>query len=1029
MHSSALEEVAMRRRRRLILPALFLFVASWMFGITASPVVATPVATNDALYQLYGRVFPDPHGCLDGAPTTSPWAKGNVCAGQYVQWEEALGGLKFLEDRFPRYLQVLNLRTMFGDHPAFQTQEFRSAGLPRADLTRDRRDLYVIKVTDRGSPIPEADRRHFAYSLSIHGIERAGLEGGIRAIEDLVTWAACEEDAQSAPACAAEGPFPKRLLEPTNSGPTAGEVLRNGVIYFVFANPDGWHRGEFTEGGVFFQRYNGNGMDLNRDFPTVGYTEAQYTPGSEPETRGYTAFLKWVAGQTTEGRFAGAIDLHGMLTAPSFSFTLLGAGQRDYRKNAITVDTSITTFRDSERRLSWSPLIAPAGSCPGPVTEPAFGGTVPMCSDQWGTVWDTIDYQVTGSFGDWMDSPLGLDAVGIDNEMALSHLTPNNVFDPGVEQLHIDGNKGLIYAQLSSLLFEQPVKYEPPGKVGYIFDPARIQNAGGGTPTGSPSDLPTQDDIVLTEASGEGVSWNVKGSGDGVFNGGMTVEATCVNATGIGACTGTGVVEIEMVLDYCGPPEHVGDPEGCHEVARYFNQSPIYSQAGARIDLNDPRPGPYRIRANAARVGPVRYDISFSRDQAYPVPKQAPYDVSRMDFFTELNEFVPAGSALTPIPVSQVLKKPKALNAYDSVVAANDFMPGFVPASEFQPAEPAGTPQPSESFVFEQGAAPVPAVGPTPTYEFNVGGAFDNDQMIVEAAWELPSDYDVRVERFDSTTGTWEDQGCECDFVNNGESVTVFAPEPGQWRVRLENFAALPQRVEGSIRFVALGSPGSGGESRYSAREFDRYAGRLAQYAAGGGNLVLTDGAMAALPYLGGVIPSGAVQDGVFYAGWMDFDDGQGPTYDRHPLAVGVNKEGTAEGNGSVDGQSFNNRHQTYEPVPLGYYVGPGGSANDDCSTDRCDSPNWIVDQEAWEQAGGTTAARTLVREDTEAGSDSTTGVSLGELPFGGGTVRIAGALLPDPNEENYHPFGLKSYALTYTGYQVFENLVDHRTA
>jgi hypothetical protein len=398
-----------------------------------------------------------------------------------------------------------------------------------------------------------------------------------------------------------------------------------------------------------------------------------------------------------------------------------------------------------------------------------------------------------------------------------------------------------------------------------------------------------------------------------------------------------------------------------------------------------------------------------------------------MDFFTELNQYVQDGSDLKAIPVSKVLRQSGTLKVFDTVLAANDFMPGFVPADEFQPAEPAGTPQPEESFVFEAGAAPVPLVGPAPTYEFDVEPAFDNDQMIVEASWATLSDYDLRVEFLNPETGQWEDRGCPCEFVNNGEEHTVFAPEPGQWRVKLENFAALPQRVEGTISFVALPSPGSGGESQYTAKEFDRYAGRLAQFASGGGNLVLTDAAMAALPYVGGVVPTDAVRDGVFYAGWMDFDDGRGPTYDRHPLAGGVNKEGTAEGRGTVDGQSFDNRHQTYEPVPIGYYVSESASTNAECDADRCDSPNWIVDQAAWESLGGTTAARTLVRESPTPLSPSTTGVSLGELPFGSGRIRIAGAVLPDPTEENYHPFGLASYALTYTGYQVFENLVDYR--
>ena len=156
----------------------------------------------------------------------------------------------------------------------------------------------------------------------------------------------------------------------------------------------------------------------------------------------------------------------------------------------------------------------------------------------------------------------------------------------------------------------------------------------------------------------------------------------------------------------------------------------------------------------------------------------------------------------------------------------------------------------------------------------------------------------------------------------------------------------------------------------------------------------------------------------------MDFDDGNGPTYERHHLANAVNKEGTAEGVGTIGDETFDNRHQTYEPVPLGYYVSESGSLNAGCDSDKCDSPNWIVDQAAWEAAGGTTAARTLVRATPTAGSATTTGVSLGELGHGAGTIRIAGALLPDPTESNYHPFGLSSYALTYTGYQLFENLI-----
>lgn len=217
------------------------------------------------------------------------------------------------------------------------------------------------------------------------------------------------------------------------------------------------------------------------------------------------------------------------------------------------------------------------------------------------------------------------------------------------------------------------------------------------------------------------------------------------------------------------------------------------------------------------------------------------------------------------------------------------------------------------------------------------------------------------------------------------------------------------------------------GSGRYGQSELRAYADALADFARRGGNLTLTDAAMTGLPALGTGLRDEDVRGGVFYAGWIDFDDGDGATYDRHHLASGVDKEGTAEGQDTVDGQEFEHRHQTYEPVPLGYYVDQGGSGNARCTRARCDSPNWTVDQEAWEAAGGTTAGRTLVRSTTEPGSKSSTGTSLGELPLGSGVVRVAGALLPDPTETNHHPFGLSSYALTYTGYQVVENLLDYR--
>ncbi|MFT5564937.1 MAG: hypothetical protein ACI970_001674, partial [Myxococcota bacterium] len=96
---------------------------------------------------------------------------------------------------------------------------------------------------------------------------------------------------------------------------------------------------------------------------------------------------------------------------------------------------------------------------------------------------------------------------------------------------------------------------------------------------------------------------------------------------------------------------------------------------------------------------------------------------------------------------------------------------------------------------------------------------------------------------------------------------------------------------------------------------------------------------------------------------------------------------------------------QTFDTVPLGYNF--GGSNNS--------APNWRVDTAKWEAAGGMTAG-------------TTSGDTIyGEIGVGAGRIRILGALLPDPTEDFYHPFGLQDYAVTYTGYTLLHNMINAR--
>jgi hypothetical protein len=661
-------------------------VLTLILGVAASAnpgttfAVPNPIATTDAEYLAYGRVFSDPHGCLvqdtdgDGVndvvpPNASPWAKGNMCMAQFLTFQEAVQGSEYLARRYPRFMQVIRI------DQAYDNANFMSAGIPRAfsledgtvkPIDRDRRPLYLLKITDSQSPIAENMRLHFVYALSIHGIERAGAEGGLRAMEDLVTWAA-------------NSPAKKIVEAPTAKAvPTAGDTLASSVIYFMLANPDGWARGEAAPAeledgspnlqytpGAFYQRYNGNGMDLNRDWPGVGYSYKPYSPASEPEVKAYMHALRGIRGTISPNnpvgqRFAGGIDLHGQLTASAFSYTLLGAGQRDFRKNFSTVDQGLRTWEDQTARMAWSPYI---------------GTPVAPVADQWGTVIDTLGYQVSGALGDWIENEeIGLGAVGIDNEMSISHLAPNNVYEPTIEQMHIDGNKGLIYSQLASMLTEQPFVYEPAGKIGYVLNPRRIEHAGDAR-LPNPG-LPAQNDIDLILPSADpryeldGTSYNlnfeVKGPNVGFWNGGITVTITNANASGIS--TGT--------LARLSLQKWDDDMETWENVATAFIQggSPdAYLESGQIVTANDPIPGQWRARVtNGSGTGLVRVKVDFNPATAEISPGQVAFSVSSMDFFTDLNKYIadPAKRA-EGLTIAQVVANPGALDRFDSLVVVN----------------------------------------------------------------------------------------------------------------------------------------------------------------------------------------------------------------------------------------------------------------------------------------------------------------------------------------------------------------------
>jgi hypothetical protein len=912
-----------------------------LVGLVAALLVSTPStgafgapptnpAITNASYMACNRVFSDPHAYWplpsQPNPDRSPYAKGAAaCAAtDFYSYSDVFMGnsvlppaMGFLEGLFPRFIEFYNLEQDFGVLPkplcaaSTDLQDYCSAGLPRQGTPTDRvkSDLFLVRVTDEQSPIPEADRKHFAFPLSIHGIERAGAEAGVRMIEDLATWGYCEAlltnpgISNNLTNCALEGPMPHPLLETRPAGPdnlTAGAVLRDSSIYFVFANADGWRRGDPDNAFRFFQRYNGNGVDLNRDWPTMGFTHRPYTPWSEPETRAFGEVLKGI-----KPKWAGGIDLHGQLSGRAFSFTLLGAGEHDYAKDQRIVQVVKGAWVDAEARLGWHPQVIP-NSAPPPTCAalPTVGNVCPtFYGVQWGTVWDTIAYQITGGFGDWIDSPLGLDGDGIDNEMSFSHLSNCGVgscYLIDYEQLHVDGNKSLVYAMVNYTILPEDTNFEAPGKVGYIFDPTVLSNPGTTDPTPPPglSPQPNQTGILLTPSATPADNFVYRFEIFGpdstptpYYNGGVEGKITNVNIGGVSPASAVS----SLVLEYLDPELGGSTTTACNtandqwnEVNTYFNQSFLYLQGGQAVHGNQPDPGQYRIcmtggLTTAAASAVIELDVNFSTEKAWPDPGQLPYSVTNMKFFEDLAPYMDPGQ-LVPIQVSDVISSPINLRQFNTIVIADNPAPGLTD------------------------------------------------------------------------------------------------PSP----------------------------------------ELTIYRDKMVEFVRRGGNLVLTDGALKLLGTMGFVAPSNIARNH-FYAGFTAFttNGGGNDTY-GDPLAANVDQDGAAEGP--------NHRHQTYEPVPLGFDIGSRQSCSGEPpappppgqtqTVSTCTSPHWTVLQSAWQAPLMGANARTV-------GQTVNNRVALGELQLGCGRLRIAGSLLPMPVERYYHPFGLANYALTYSGWQVFKNLVQ----
>jgi hypothetical protein len=325
----------------------------------------------------------------------------------------------------------------------------RSFGIPNTVTgTHDRFPIYIIEVTDHSSPLPMDERIELLFMLSIHGNEKGGREGGMRVIEDLVRGIGMAvEKVQNGAG------LPSPLTKPTGGTvETYADYLSFMRLVFLFPNADGWASDEFpyflsSQCDTLFCRTNGNGTDLNRQAPSIGWhrinVDAGRLPLNEPESQAYIPYLK------ENYNFTYATDIHGMLNHDNFVAIMMPAGQQDPMEMA----RSVRIAENLKQNLNSDPYFAAWRDVLGAnleVIKETFGGiTAEACAQvevcvpntpvasgtfaDWMSVWDAIGYTDSGFHGDWFGQRHGLNAPAYDIELAYNHITFDSQYEgPGM---------------------------------------------------------------------------------------------------------------------------------------------------------------------------------------------------------------------------------------------------------------------------------------------------------------------------------------------------------------------------------------------------------------------------------------------------------------------------------------------------------------------------------------------------------------------------------------------------------------------
>jgi hypothetical protein len=387
--------------------------------------------------------------CTGSVPTA---ACGNrviadpLLSATFIQYgSEAFAALNAIEKIAPEVVEVGSLAEWT------HNEKWVSAG---------GRQLPVVRLTDEKVKGP---KKKVVVSLSVHANEPAGREGGFRYIENVARWWKTD---RKHPLYAGDVQMPLDY------------VLAHTEVWLGVMNADGWAAGDLGNG--VYSRTNDKGTDLNREFPTIGWTNRGATPLSDPESQGWTAFVR------TLGHVTTASDIHGELTSDNKAYADLmwPAAQWTPKQQAQELQLGKHMIRSVERKFTEQNVALGIATDAAGVQSPSNAATG----------YDVVGYDDGGFMGDWFAQERG--AIEIDAENFLSHSVPMNAWFGPLEQAHVAGVQGIIETLMVEALITQNVRPALKlGRVAYAFDPRRVKSSDGRGYSAEPGDKPKAYDV------------------------------------------------------------------------------------------------------------------------------------------------------------------------------------------------------------------------------------------------------------------------------------------------------------------------------------------------------------------------------------------------------------------------------------------------------------------------------------------------------------------------------------------------------